>query len=254
MIFRVLLFLILLIQPCYCATIHAILLGDTDSDYLGDPISIDLDRMQKCAGRIARYCDLSLNVEVFKGKRLLAEDVVSTISKLQVEREDIILLFFSGHGWRTSSKDLDSNPWPNLYFSNTDSGIDFYNLCTMAAEKEPRFLLAISDTCNNYLANERFLPSLVQLYPKAVSSQSVVKRNYQTLFKETSGSLLLTATEKGGIAYLSTHGSLLTIHVERALQNNEDQLCWESVLQYLDDSMKEKQKIYYELQLRDPSS
>jgi hypothetical protein len=127
------------------ADLHAILVGDSlnDSDRNGFEASIDLWHRE--VKRIAAYTGLQLQGVIFESFNCRLEDVLNYIQDLQIESDDVVILYFATHGSRPSSKET---PWPHLHFSLDQKTIDFNYLNELIKDKEPRFFLSIADSCN----------------------------------------------------------------------------------------------------------
>lgn len=138
---------------CFCeieaASFHVILVTDTvggEFELMGS-----VDNMQREVKKIAALTGLALNGLVFEGWQVQIDNVLSEVSKLEIEPDDVVLVYFSMHGCRSREK---TSKWPDLIFTidaaNGNGYLDFQKLNELILEKKPRFFLSMAESCNTY--------------------------------------------------------------------------------------------------------
>jgi hypothetical protein len=131
------------------ANLHAILVADTVGGEFEFATSID--SMQREIKKIASLTGLSLNGLIFEGMNVRIENVLSEISHLPVEPDDVVIIYFTMHGNRPYEK---TNRWPNLIFTLDqvlgNETLDFQVVKELVLSKKPRFVLALAECCNSY--------------------------------------------------------------------------------------------------------
>lgn len=137
------------ISKVEAASFHAILVTDTiagEVELMGS-----VDNMQREVKKIAAITGLTLNGLVFEGWQVQIDNVLSEISKLEIQPDDVVLIYFSMHGCRSHKK---TSKWPDLIFSinqaNGNGYLDFQKVNELILAKKPRFLLAMAESCNTY--------------------------------------------------------------------------------------------------------
>src|SRR5271155_3631153 len=130
-------------QSAYAADLHAILVGDTTDSSLGTAFEKDLEFMQEKLKKIAKNTNLNLNVTLLQGNSVTPKKVLRQIESLQVSPDDVVVVYFTIHGFRTSSK---ASQWPSLYFGVSQQGVDFEAINEVVKNKNPRLLLSIADS------------------------------------------------------------------------------------------------------------
>jgi len=190
------------------ADLHTIIVGDTDATDLMPGLKFDVNNMRAESKNIAKYSGLKLKEKVFLGDNSRTSLVLSQLKNLQVQSNDTILFYFTGHGYRTRSK-LD-NPWPNLFFTFEDYGIDVNDVVSILSDKKARFVLIINDCCNTYLS-EAGAPFLAKEMVHGFKATSNLKKNYQNLFLNSRGIIVIASSKIGQSSLCTEKGSLYTL-------------------------------------------
>ncbi|GAK61655.1 hypothetical protein U27_01556 [Candidatus Vecturithrix granuli] len=183
---------LMLAQPAVtrAAALIAILVADTASDDIGEGVSVDLSRMSALVEDISANTGLELQKIILAGTNLTRSGVANAVDQLIAGMDDVIVFYYSGHGARPLGK---TSNWPDLAFD--DGFVDFGQILDVLQRKQPRFLLALADSCNNYLT-----PELKQrerkLLPSAINQES-----YRQLFLRQSGSVLACGSQPGEVSY-----------------------------------------------------
>lgn len=191
-VFSLVMLLLVDAQPTVAkaATLIAILVADTASDDIGEGVSVDLSRMSALVEDISANTGLELQKIILAGTNLTRSGVANAVDQLIAGMDDVIVFYYSGHGARPLGK---TSNWPDLAFD--DGFVDFGEILDVLQRKQPRFLLALADSCNNYLT-----PELKQrerkLLPSAISQES-----YRQLFLKQSGSVLACGSQPGEVSY-----------------------------------------------------
>ncbi len=189
----------------------------------------DIDFIKSEVGYIASVLELPLKIDLFT-EDTLDETFPEKINEIKIEEDDIVFFFFSGHGYRTENKE---DFFPYLYITDLKKGADFSHIITTLQNKNPRFLLALADCCNNIIP-EKFAPPLMDRYKCFMSVQnSDIAEYYNTLFLQTKGSILLISASPGELSWASKTGGLFTkalfysLHQESAYSEVPD---WNIIL------------------------
>lgn len=130
----------------YSATLHTILVSDTTEGEVSYGTECSIDMIHRQMRRVAFYTGSDLSVSFFEGWHVTIDNVKSYLENLQVEKDDIVVLFFAMHGSRQKDK---SEKWPDLSFTLQNSHYDFNTFAQIVQNKSPKFLLAIADSCNS---------------------------------------------------------------------------------------------------------
>lgn len=158
--------------------------------------------------RAAFYTKLNIRETLFINNRVNS-DLVAWLREYPVDAEDVVFLFFSGHGYRTKSK--KDSIWPNLYFTPVNLGVDFQLLTDIIQAKRPKLMIAVADCCNNVLP-DAYAPTLIKDISQALGYRKpTVKTNYEKLFLYTSGTVIASSSMPGEYSWASKNGGLFTL-------------------------------------------
>ena len=170
------------------ANFHAILVGDTNDDNIGESVSVDLKNLQSLIDDIVKHTGLTLYGKIIQGNSLNRDKVMKAINSISAGPDDVVFFYWSGHGFNDGKSVL-----PTMYLGN-QPGLPLLDVAKTIRDKKPRLFIAIGDTCNNQYDASRTLPS---------SREQAKPENYKTLFLKYRGEVLAAGSEakKGGYSY-----------------------------------------------------
>ncbi len=216
------------------ANLHAILVVDTNAYDLREAMISNYWCWQIQLKSIARHSDLDLKTYIFKDDRANS-NFIDELRGLSVDSDDVILFYWSGHGFRTNEKDASDNPWPSFSFNGESVGFDLAELTGFLNGMHPRLLISIADTCNNYIP-DLFAPPIMSI--KKMQKMDVppaLKSNHYRLFRESSGVIMAAGCQPGQYAWAYIPiGSIFTLSFMDALNDltaSSDDISWELIFQ-----------------------
>lgn len=220
------------------ATLHALLIGDSHDDELGEAIIEDLNRMHKAIKKISNITGLDKNEIRLMGNKATRQQVVETLELLKIASDDVVIVYFTMHGYRSKNK---SSRWPDLFFGVDNAGVDLNYFSAIVEEKNPRLLIVLADCCNAYVSpgeisstwRKKNISRSKSLRRKAIAS------NYQRLFLNTCGTIIASGSQPGEPSYGSDEeGSLFTLAFVEVLEeavNDEDRASWQSIFDEIEE-------------------
>lgn len=129
--------------------IHFLKMGDTNDSGIKATIRTDLQNMQKGLTYIASVNQVPLYTKEFVSTKgsLTRNAIDRWIQKTRVASDDIIILYFSGHGDR-----LYNSPTfcPRGYFSTSGEQVDFSEVIEKLFSKKAALYIALLDCCNSF--------------------------------------------------------------------------------------------------------
>lgn len=185
----------------FSETIHGIIVATTLDESIGDSVAKDRDLLTKELEKVSRLTEMELNLKIIDGNRVRKEVLAKAVLDLNPAPEDVVFFYFSGHGFRTDSKE---SQWPNMVMYD-DESLDLYWIFQALNNKKPRMLFTFSDSCNNVLPDE-YAPT-----PPALRASRVMeKEGYVRLFKEYSGSIIASSSIPGEYSMGYSNGGAYT--------------------------------------------
>jgi hypothetical protein len=235
---------------------HAIIVADTNDFKIGKSVEVDLKNITTLVSKIEKNTRLKLNKTVITGDEFQAAKIKAAVENLSVNPSDLVIFYYAGHGVNTG----DSSKWPSMHITDTNQYVELDWVTMMLKNKQPRFFIAMVDTCNVFLP-----PSKSQ---RSSQDRGVmpIGTNYYELFLKPRGHMIASSTspdqEAGGDI---DNGGKFTSHFLASLREGlaSSQPSWRSItkeaeqtLYFTDDSGEEKrQDPQIELKLdQDPSS
>lgn len=188
--------------------LHLLLVGDGSAADLKDSIRVDLKRIESHVENVAHFTGLQLHTHRFPFENVTSGDVLSAIKDLNTNIDDVVIFYFSGHGYRTPSK--NNIPWPNIYLSKSQTGIDLIDVSERLSSKSARLVLVIADCCNNSLPNHA-APPLAKKIGVYDHKSASIGNNYRRLFLDTEGLIVMASSRAGQASWTMQHtGSFYT--------------------------------------------
>jgi len=186
------LFSLFYLSVCEGVTLHALLLSDdTPASGLAEEVHIDIDKVHRLLTVVTKETKMELDITILQGKEAKLFCIKEWIDDLPSSPENIIFLYFAGHGFRTSQS---SGRWPHLVLPNRGETISSNWILEQFKSKEARLSILLSDCCNN--VDERFL-----LRRKKGLKKEWPLPGLKKLFLETHGSIVAAASSPGEYAF-----------------------------------------------------
>ncbi|MBF0289656.1 MAG: caspase family protein [SAR324 cluster bacterium] len=189
---------------CQAASLHAIIVADTNDRSIGKSTKVDFKNISAELENIAHATNLQLKKQTFTASAVTRENLVNAISNLQPALEDVVLFYYSGHGYRAEDK---KSKWPTL---SVDEGLDYTWVIEELKKKNPRLLITLSDACNVVIQG---------LLSSSRSMAKPRKENYKKLFLDFNGQVLISSSQPGEFSWGgSRNGGLYTSSFLKSLR------------------------------------
>lgn len=187
--------------------IHLILVANTVDKKIGDKGAKDIKKMEERFELITEYLGINpMIVTRITGDLFVKETINAAIDALKPKPNDIVVFYYTGHGYRKTGKD-SIRPYPFLALTNKEfeklEEYDRYSenledIFTRIKRKRARFNLVLSDCCN---ADYDAVVSILGLDPgKRSSGMDWSIENIARLFIKTRTSIIATAAGKNQLA------------------------------------------------------
>ncbi len=186
-------------------SLHAIFIIDTVHE-IQNITKPDLESWKREARSICQYGQMTLKEKIFSGASFRKEKIQNYLTRMEVEKKDVVIFYFSGHGYRTMQK---SSPWPFLTLDYHRPGLDLSWVSHTIRSKKPQFALIMSDCCNNYMEQGMFGKEIkhICINLKPVSPHT---SGYKQLFNKAKGCIVVSSCSEGQFSYGSSQGGLYT--------------------------------------------
>jgi Caspase domain len=229
-------------------TLHTIIIGDTLDESIGETVEVDIHKIRKEMQEIAYYTEMNLNETLITGTDV-NHTIIDRVDRLQVDSDDVVFIYYSGHGYRReNSKD---NQWPNFYLSSENKGINQYDLTNRMVKKNPRLVLSLADACNNRIP-DKWAPPVIKKRAMKFHNEGALTRNYCKLFLESSGTIIISGASPGYYSYCDwVNGGHYTCYfltlLDQQVNNTSMSPDWRLLLDECNFLLWEDQKPQYQI-------
>ncbi|MEP6675787.1 MAG: caspase family protein [Ferruginibacter sp.] len=185
---------------------YFIAVANTKESTIGSGCNTDLINIGVVFQQIANDLDLPYKLTTISAGQFTKHNVLNAITDLKPRKQDIVLFYYSGHGF--SFKDDSAHVYPQLDLRNNPpvyseavikaSTVNIEEVYEMIREKKARLNLVISDCCNSLIEFYRYYPN-PNIVPQPYNFP-INKEVASLLFLKTNASVLATAASKGQYA------------------------------------------------------
>ena len=192
-------------------TMHFIMVAATKDASIGESVETDLKLAEPEFKRFAKHLNIGYKEHIISGNDFTKANILKAINSVKAEPNDIIVFFYSGHGFRF---DDDTDDYPNMFLTYSDYGItsnkeylgvsEVYNMLT---KKKARLTIVLSDCRNAFYGATRQEVESSALSSRGNSSYDLKK--LEKLFLNSSGSIKVTAAKAGQVALCDARGGYL---------------------------------------------
>ncbi len=201
--------------------IHFIVVAATDDPRIGSSVAKDVTNFYSQIKDVSTFLNVPLVYTEIKGSKFGKSSVETALNNLKPGTNDIVIFYYSGHGYSNEKNTSQAYPQFDLRQSRFDditvatlNASDVYN---KIKAKNARLNLVITDCCNSNLGLLK--PEGKNFAQTAKSLMSWEKSFCYDLFMKSKGSILATAAKKGQYAYGNTDlGGYFTSNIITAME------------------------------------
>lgn len=181
-------------------TLHLIFTADTNDPGIGTSVRKDMEDVTNLFNKASR--ELGIKFEHYKlyGNTFDKESILSKINSLSVSSRDIIMFYYSGHGYNETST---YNKFPNMSLDGVDMGLN--SMHSVLKRKNARLTITIGDLCNSIPRTREGTKSESELPFKSGFLFDTDKLN--RLLIQSSGDIISTSSKKGEWSFCITNSN-----------------------------------------------
>jgi hypothetical protein len=183
---------------------HAILIGDTKDGSIGAGITENLKNMNSFLQSVETVGQISISKTEIKDDKFNCKSITQTIEQLNLEPTDVVLFYYSGHGFRRDSTQTKFPEFDCRRTSDPDRAELAGIVNDLVQSKKPKFVVALADTCNKLSTASIAAPAAA-----AFASPADRKAAFQRLFLGYSGTLMMSGAVPGEYSWYLVSGSSL---------------------------------------------
>ena len=203
--------------------IHLILSIDKYSN-IAQSCSKDEINVNNWISKVSDYTELRKKVYDLAFSK---DKVQSFLSSFECDSNDVILFYYSGHGFRYRNQEIK---WPYLYVSNQDETVNEAGLSLEWVKKElikkgARLVIVFADCCNN----------IIPIDIPAETDYVQLRTNYNKLFMNVKGHVIASSSVPSQYSYGTSIGGMFTNSflksVDEFLGYDQSKITWPQLLE-----------------------
>ncbi len=186
--------------------LHFILVANTNDPRIGYSVQKDVTNLSSQIKDVATFLKIPLNYVEVSGEKFGKKNLEAAIAALKPGANDIVIFYYSGHGYSFENDKNQLYPQFDLRQSRfediTVATLNESQVFDMIKLKKARLNIVLSDCCNSNLGLLKPEGKNFALTAKSLMSWDAVYCH--DLFLKSSGSIIATAAKKGQFAYGNT--------------------------------------------------
>ncbi len=188
------------------AKLKLLIIANTLDEDIGATCIKDAVRVKRKFNDIASFLHLQFQYTEISGSNFSKQLIVQTLKNLSSNYNDIIVVCYTGHGFRYN--DDPSHPYPQLDLTtssfqsidqNTINAVDVYNILD---KQQSHLKLLFTDCCNSEIRQSRPFGHSSPFTAKSRVQWN--KSNCERLFLNTTGTIIVSAASAGEVAFCNS--------------------------------------------------
>lgn len=212
--------------------IHVIIFANNTDDSIKNACQKDRENIINMVQGAKKYTNVQIKLYNEQNEFTLSA-LNRIIDSLSVNKNDVIIFCYFGHGFRFQNQSNDIRRFPYLSISSdSKKNKNLEDIHNTLKQKKPRLLLTIGNLCN----------SIVPYDEDTWSNKSLVLfSSYEKLFIKAKGDLLVTSSKPGQYSYVVNRtnsgkqlGGIFTNAFIESFQENvktTDKCSWNDILE-----------------------
>jgi hypothetical protein len=219
------------------ATLHLVLAVNTEIPDIGRSCSVDQKAMETEFKEISKAIGMPFKKYVVAGEEFTKANLEKTLANLKVASNDVVIFYYSGHGFRWSDQ-TDSYPQLDMRYSeytklSANTSVSLSSVYHAITGKNARLNLIMGDCCNSDIGRNQFTNSS---FMASRSFQGAEIEKLKRLFLQSKGNLMFSGSSPGEFAWCNVNGGFFTLSFLQALKEEigfmrNDSPSWEHIVQ-----------------------
>ena len=194
---------------------------------IGKGCIADVECVRQTFGSLSSEMNFNFLELVIEGADYGKKNIINAIDLLEPGSNDIVLFYYSGHGF-SYEEDADKKyPQVDLRTPDASDKIDIVNAHTenladifeRVKSRGARLNIVIGDCCNSLINFKRVFGRVVPVRPHKEDKKPLNKKTVEALFCDYTASILVGSADKGLYAVSDDNiGSLFTYNLSKGLR------------------------------------
>ncbi len=198
---------------------HLLLVINTDIGDIGQSCAVDQRAMEVEFREIAKAVGMPFEKYIINGEKFTRDNVERTIKSMQVGANDIVIFYYSGHGFRWSNQ-TDRYPQLDMRYSEympltEKTSLPLSAVAQAITNKGGRLNLILSDCCNSDIGRNQMTSTT---FMASRSFQGAEVEKLKKLFVSSRGTIMITGSSPGEYSWCNINGGFFTLSFIQALK------------------------------------
>ncbi len=199
--------------------LHLLLAVNSEIPDIGQSCATDQRTMEREFRDIAKALNINMEKYEVNGEKFTKQNLEKTLNAFKPAPNDIVVFYYSGHGFRWSDQ---TDKYPQLDFryssytrldENTTVALsDVYNTLN---KKGARLNLILSDCCNSDVGRNQMTSTN---FMGARAFQGAEVQKLRDLFLNNKGNVMITGSSPGEYSWCNASGGFMTLSFVQALK------------------------------------
>jgi hypothetical protein len=201
------------------AKLHLVLFINTDIPDIGQSCAVDQRVMETEFREISKAVGLPFQKYVLNGDKFTKANAEKILRDLEVGKNDVVLFYYSGHGFRWSNQ-TDRYPQLDMRYSeytplSDKTSLALSDVYRIISSKGGRLNIILSDCCNSDIGRNQ-MTSTTFMASRAFQGAEIEK--LKTLFLKSSGTMIITGSSPGEYSWCNVNGGFFTLSFIQSLK------------------------------------
>lgn len=210
---------ILISGSAFAASIKAILVSTSSLVYpdISKGAEASVGYMDELLSFISKNANIPYTKTYIQRDKYTLQNIKQSIAGLNVDRDDVVIFFYNGHGFRSTTQMSDNDKFPAMVLGEESNyvGVKSSDIHKALVKKGARLTIAVFDSCNVPIDSIP-VEQIFRLSPNQESSHYIPMipesiPAIKKLFLDSSGSIIFAGAKPGqsGLVH-SVNGGLFT--------------------------------------------
>lgn len=215
------------LQNISAKNFYGIILADIEDPAIGVACENDAIKMDSEFKKFAFHNNSLLVVEKFVGKDFSKQKLITYLSEIKPQKEDVIFIYYSGHGKYIQGI--------GKVLNFDDEDLKLKEIEEILETKESELKFVVTDCCSQRIPMSFAMPPRVNNMESVEDfgekGIAIRQRNYQRLLNYE-GMLIVESSQPGQYSYADDKGGIFTKFFLQAIRDNVDngESTWKQIL------------------------
>jgi len=201
------------------STLHLLMVVNTEIPDIGQSCAVDQRTIETEFREISKAVGMPFKKYTVNGESFTKANVEKALKEMSVGSSDVVVFYYSGHGYRFSDQ-TDQYPQLDMRYSeytqlSENTTLSLSQVYNSIVGKGGRLNLVMSDCCNSDVGRNQFTSTT---FMASRSFQGAEISKLKKLFLDSNGTLIFTGSSPGQYAWCNSNGGFFTLSFLQSLK------------------------------------